>query len=103
MIQAIAYALTLMTSQPVFCNETLVWDANFLAIGYLVTVSFEGPDGKRYFYTQEERTNSAQLLTPYGRTCNVSVSAIYLNGNGDPYTLTSEPFEFEGCASKKRR
>jgi hypothetical protein len=103
MIQAIAYALTLLTTQPVFCNETLVWDDNPLAIGYVVAVSFEGPDGKLYMYSQEEKTNSAQLLTPYGRKCQVTVGAIYMKDNGDVYTLSSEPFEFEGCRSKRPR
>jgi hypothetical protein len=65
MIQAIAYALTLLTTQPVFCNETLVWDD--------------------------------------GRKCQVTVGAIYLKENGDVYTLSSEPFEFEGCRSKRPR
>jgi hypothetical protein len=103
MIQAIAYALALMTSQPVFCTETLDWDGSPFALGYIVTVSFEGPDKKLYSYSQTEKESRAQILTPYGRKVYIMVGAVYEEDNGDVYTLTSEPFQFEGCASKKRK
>lgn len=103
MIQAIAYAIALMFNQPVFCKETLAWDANPLAIGYHVSMSFVGPDGKTYFQHYETDTARCELITPYDRPCMVTVGAVYKKENGDVYILTSEPFEFEGCASKKRK
>jgi uncharacterized protein (DUF2344 family) len=103
MIQAIAYALTLMSSQPVFCTETLRWDDNPLAANHLITLSFEGPDGKMYFLNYETKESKIELMTPYGRKCTVTVAAVYYKPNGDMYTLSAEPFEFEGCASKKKK
>jgi hypothetical protein len=103
MIEAIAYALALMHTQPVFCRETLVWEDNPLAVAYSVAVSFEGPDKQQYIYTLATTTNEALLLAPYGRKCIVTVGAVYVRYDGDVYTLTSEPFEFEGCASKRKK
>ena len=91
-----------MLTQPVFCTEKLKWNEEHCA-GYIVAVSFTGPDDKIYTYTQRTETNECDLLTPYGRKVIVTVGAIYYHQNGDMYTLTSDPFEFEGCASKKRR
>lgn len=103
MIGAISLALTLISTQPVFCNETLAWEGNPLAVSYAVSVSFEGPDGMLYFVNYETEEARCELLVPYGRKCMVMVAAVYRKDDGDVYTLTSEPFEFEGCASKKRR
>ena len=102
MTGAISLAMTLLMQQPVFCHETLAWDGSGLAIGYTVAVSFVGPDEKYYMYTQRVDEARATLLTPYGRKCIVTVAALYRKENGDVYSLTSEPFEFEGCASKKK-
>lgn len=102
MIGAISLIMILWSNQPIFCNETLVWDANDLAIGYVVTVSFEGPDGELYVYTQREKEAKAKLFMPYGRKVYVMVGALYEKDNGDVYTLTSEPLIVEGCASKKK-
>lgn len=103
MMYAIAYAMTLLMTQPIFCNETLAWDGSGLAIGYVVTVSFEGPDGKLYSYTQREKEAKATLLLPYGRECHIIVGALFQKNNGDVYTLSSEPLTVEGCASRKHK
>jgi len=103
MIQALALAASLMSTQPVFCRETLVWDANPLAIGYTVLASFTGPDGIVYFQHWETTEAKCLLVTPYGRKCMVTVAALYEKANGDVYSLESEPFEFEGCASRRKK
>lgn len=103
MIQAIAYMLALIANQPVFCTETLLWEGSPLAKYYIVTVSFHGPDEKFYSYSMEVEQSRAEILTPSKRKVFIMVGAVYEKENGDVYTLTSEPFQFEGCASKRRK
>lgn len=100
MIAAIALASALLAYTPVFCKETLVWDAEPLALSYLVRVSFKGPDGIVYVQHYETEEARCAMFIPARRTCVVIVAAVYEGNTGDVYTLTSEPFEFKGCASR---
>lgn len=103
MISAIALGMSLFMTQPVFCTETLAWDEGAQPEYYTVAVSFTGPDDKIYVYTMRTEEARCELLTPYDREITVTVGAVYHRPNGDVYTLTSEPFKFIGCASKKAK